>query len=67
MGDMAFPIIGEDFLANFKMVVKLSSMQLLAPAGLEIPLEQGFGAGAARSQGIWLEPEPSLWPAPAPP
>ena len=24
---------------------------------------QGFGAGAARSRGIWLEPEPSLWPA----
>ena len=23
---------------------------------------QGFGAGAARSRGIWLEPEPSLWP-----
>ena len=23
---------------------------------------QGFGAGAARSQGIWLEPEPSLRP-----
>ena len=21
-----------------------------------------FGAGAARSRGIWLEPEPSLWP-----
>ena len=39
MGDMAFPIIGEDFLANFKMVVKLSGMQLLALAGLKIPLE----------------------------
>ena len=26
--------------------------------------EQGFGAGAARSRGIWLEPEPepTLWP-----
>ena len=23
---------------------------------------QGLGAGAARSRGIWLEPEPSLWP-----
>ena len=28
-----------DFLANFKMVVDLSSMQLLCPAGLKIPLE----------------------------
>ena len=25
-------------------------------------INQGFGAGAARSRGIWLEPEPSLWP-----
>ena len=27
-------------------------------------VEQGFGAGAARSRCIWLkpEPEPSLWP-----
>ena len=23
---------------------------------------QGFGAGAALSRGIWLEPEPSHWP-----
>ena len=23
---------------------------------------QGFAAGAARRRGIWLEPEPSLWP-----
>ena len=29
--------------------------------------EQGFGAGtgAALSRGIWLEPEPSLWPGSA--
>ena len=25
--------------------------------------EQGFGAGAARRRGIWLELEPSLWPS----
>ena len=25
-------------------------------------VHQGFGARAARSRGIWLEPEPSLWP-----
>ena len=24
--------------------------------------QQGFGVGAARSRGIWLEPEPLLWP-----
>ena len=36
---MAFPIIGADILANFKMAVDLSGMQLLSPAGLKIPLE----------------------------
>ena len=37
--DVAFPIIGADILANFKMAVDLSGMQLLSPAGLKIPLE----------------------------
>ena len=37
--DVAFPIIGADFLANFKMAVDLSGRQLLCPAGLKIPLE----------------------------
>ena len=37
--EVAFPIIGADFLANFKMAVDLSSMQLLCPAGLKILLE----------------------------
>ena len=32
--DVAFPIIGADFLANFNMAVDLSGMQLLCPAGL---------------------------------
>ena len=36
---VAFPIISADFLANFKMAVDLSGMQLFAPAGLKIPLE----------------------------
>ena len=34
--DVAFPIIGADFLANFNMVVDLSDIQLLAPKGLKI-------------------------------
>ena len=37
--EVAFPIIGADFLVNFKMAVELSSMQLLCPVGLKIPLE----------------------------
>ena len=37
--DVTFPIIGADFLANFKMAVDLSGMQLLCPVGLRIPLE----------------------------
>ena len=30
--EVGFPIIGADFLANFKMGVDLSSIQLLCPA-----------------------------------
>ena len=37
--DVAVPIIGADFLANFKMAVDLSGMQLLCPVGLKILLE----------------------------
>ena len=37
--EVASPIIGADFLANFKMAVDLLSMQLLCPVGLKIPLE----------------------------
>ena len=33
---VAFSIIGADFLANFKMAVDLSGMQLLCPSGLKI-------------------------------
>ena len=35
--DVVFPIIGADFLANFRMLVDLSAM--LTPSGLKIPLE----------------------------
>ena len=54
---MAFPIIGADFLANFKMAVDLSGMQLLCPAGLKIPLEvpgAGSQSGSHRSSGHLL-------------
>ena len=27
----------------------------------KLSAKQGFGAGATRSRGIWLEPEPELW------
>ena len=37
--EVTFPTIGADFLANFKMVVDLSGLQLLCPAGLKILLE----------------------------
>ena len=38
-GPLAFRIIEADFLANFKMAVDLSTMQLLCPARLKIPME----------------------------
>ena len=53
--EVAFPIIGADFLANFKMAVDLSSMQLLCPEGLKIPLEAPHARGgknmAERAEG----------------
>ena len=38
---------------EFKRIVSFELLWIL----------QGFWAGAARSWGIWLEPEPSLWPS----
>ena len=48
---MAFPVIGADFLANFKIAMDLSGMQLLCPVGLKIQLEAPHGSSltAART------------------
>ena len=59
--EVAFPIIGADFLANFKMAVDLSGMQLLCPAGLKIPLEAPrAGSLTAAAIGVVDAPSPSL-------
>ena len=60
--EVAFPIIGADFLANFKMAVDLSDMQLLYPAGLKIPLEAPHvGSLTAAAIGVVDSPSsPSL-------
>ena len=60
--EVAFPIIGADFLANFKMAVDLSRMQLLCPAGLKIPLEAPHvGSLTAATIGVVESPSsPSL-------
>ena len=59
--EVAFPIIGADFLANFKMAVDLSGMQLLCPAGLRIPLEAPrAGSLTAAAIGVADSPSPSL-------
>ena len=51
--DVAFPIIGADFLANFKMTVDLSGRRLLCPAVLRIPLEaHRAGSLAAAAIGV---------------
>ena len=51
--DVAFPIIGADFLANFKMRVVLSSMQLLCLVDLKI-LQETPPAGSltAAAKGV---------------
>ena len=59
--EVAFPIIGADFLANFKMAVDLSGMQLLCPAGLKIPLTAPrAGSLTAAAIGVVDSPSPSL-------
>ena len=59
--EVAFPIIGADFLANFKMAVDLSGMQLLCPAGLKILLEAPHaGSLTAAAIGVVDSPSPSL-------
>ena len=59
--EVAFPIIGADFLANFKMAVDLSGMQLLCPAGLKIPLmAPRAGSLTAEAIGVVDSPSPSL-------
>ena len=35
--DMAFPILGSDFLGNFKLLVDITGRRLLLPGGLEGP------------------------------
>ena len=60
--DVTFPIIGADFLANFKMAVDLSGRQLLCPVRLKIPLEAPHaGSLAAAAIGVVEAPSsPSL-------
>ena len=59
--EVAFPIIGADFLANFKMAVDLSGMQLLCPAGLKIPLTAPrAGSLTVAAIGVVDSPSPSL-------
>ena len=57
--DVAFSIIGADFLANFKMAVDLSGMQLLCPAGLKILMEAPrAGSLTASAIGVVEAPSP---------
>ena len=56
--EVPFPIIGADFLANFKMAVDLLSMHLLCPAGLKIPL-QAPSAGSLTAAAIGVVDSPS--------
>ena len=36
--DVAFPILGSDFLGTFKMMVDISSCRLVLPSGQSVPL-----------------------------
>ena len=50
------------FCFNLLKKYKRKFIQILNLCFIFFALTKGFEAGAARSRGIWLEPEPSLWP-----
>jgi len=56
---VAFPILGADFLCNFKLVVDLSNRRLLARGGQITQLELGRHASAAVVTGLMAaDPQP---------
>ena len=60
---MAFPVIGADFLANFKIAMDLSGMQLLCPVGLKIQLEAPHGSSLTAAH-YWKSWKRASWHPP---
>ena len=63
---MAFPILGADFLSNFRLLVDISNKRLVACGSKLIQLEQGKPTKAAVVTGVVAAP-PELVMAPSTP
>ena len=52
LAPVAFPILGADFLSNFRLLVDISNKRMVAPGGKLIQLEQGKATKAAVVTGV---------------
>ena len=52
LAPVAFPILGADFLSNFRLLVDISNKRLVACGGKLIQLEQGKPTKAAVVTGV---------------
>ena len=66
LAPVAFPILGADFLSNFRLLVDISNKRLVARGGKLIQLEQGKPTKAAVVTGVVAVPTP-LVVVPSPP
>ena len=66
MAPVAFPILGADFLSNFRLLVNISNKRLVARGGKLIQLVQGNPTKAAVVTGVVAAPPPPVM-TPSPP
>ena len=60
LAPVAFPILGADFLSNFRLLVDISNKRLVARGGKLIQLEQGKPTKAAVVTGVVAAPPPPV-------
>ena len=60
LAPVAFPILGADFLSNFRLLVDISNKGLVAHGGKLIQLEQGKPTKAAVVTGVVAAPPPPV-------
>ena len=64
LAPVAFPILGADFLSNFRLLVDISNKRLVAHGGKLIQLEQGKPTNAAVVTGVVsVAPLPAVAPS----
>ena len=64
LAPVAFPILGADFLSNFRLLVDISNKRLVARGGKLIQLEQGEWTKVAVATGVVAAaPPPAVFPS----